>query len=91
MWSCVSFWLYDSLATYYLNRFEEVEGGEVDENGQQVDKRKFFFFFEKVGQDLGENHGYKEVEHNDYMKDENGLKNGFLKVEKKMMKMLIKP
>jgi hypothetical protein len=32
-----------------------------------------------------------EVEHNNYMKEENGLKNGFLKVEKKMMRMLIKP
>jgi hypothetical protein len=31
-----------------------------------------------------------EVEHNNYMKDENGLKNGFFKVEKKMMGMLIK-
>jgi hypothetical protein len=38
-----------------------------------------------------ENHGYKEVEHNAYMKNENGLKNGFLKVEKKIMRMLIKP
>jgi hypothetical protein len=44
-----------------------------------------------VSQDLGENHQYKEVEHNDYMKNENGLRNGFSKVEKKMMRMLIKP
>jgi hypothetical protein len=54
-------------------------------------KGSSIYFFEKASQDLGEKHGYKEVEHNDYMKDENGLKNGFLKVEKKMMRMLIKP
>ncbi len=54
-------------------------------------KGSWIYFFEKVSQDLVENHGYKEVEHNNYMKDENGLENGFLKVEKKMMRMLIKP